>query len=238
MGLKTIIRNLSQARAGEATTADPYSELQKLCADRAEPIVFDVGAHRGYIVTKFRKLIPDCTVHAFEPFPDSFSRLAERNASDPRVTCHQHGLADHNGEIDLNANASAATNSILPTDAAASSTWGAGLLDTQSTIRVEVKTLDSVVESLGVPRIDILKLDVQGAEPLVMAGATELCKAGKIGLVYTEVITQPTYQGQKRFDHALGVFYDLGFDLHNIYNLNSSASGKLRQVDIIFASKA
>ena len=235
MGLKTIIRNLSQDRSAEAPGPDPYEELKRLSAHIAEPVIFDVGAHRGYITTRFRKLIPSCTVYAFEPFPESFERLAERNTTDARVCCYQHGLADHNGEIELNANASPATNSILATDESATETWGSGLLDTRSTVSVEVKTLDSVVESLGVPRIDILKLDVQGAEPLVMAGAAELCRSRKIGLIYTEVITQPTYRGQKRFDHALGVFYDLGFDLHNIYNLNSTETGTLRQVDVIFA---
>jgi FkbM family methyltransferase len=232
--MKSIIRKLSQSSEASSGQPDPYLELKRLTRDIAEPIIFDVGAHRGYITAKFRSLIPSCTIHAFEPFPESFERLAERSQSDPRVSCHRFGLADHNGEIALNANASAATNSILETDTAAGETWGSGLLDTQTTVRVEVKTLDSVVESLGVSRIDILKLDVQGAEPLVMAGAAELCRAGRIGCIYTEVITQPTYKGQKRFDHALAEFYDRGFDLHNIYNLNSTESGTLRQVDAIF----
>lgn len=232
--MKSILRKLSRPTGEGSGQSDPYLELKRLTDGIAEPVIFDVGAHRGYITAKFRSLIPSCTIHAFEPFPESFDRLAERNQDDPRVTCHRFGLADREGEVDLNANASVATNSILETDTGASDTWGSGLLDTQNTVRIEVRTLDRVVETLGIPRIDILKLDVQGAEPLVMAGAAELCLDGRIGCIYTEVITQPTYKGQKRFDHALAEFYDRGFDLHNIYNLNSTPSGTLRQVDVIF----
>jgi hypothetical protein len=94
--------------------------------------------------------------------------------------------------------------------------------------------LDSVISELQLPKIDILKLDVQGAEHLVMKGAGSACRERRINIIYSEIITQPTYVGQKRLDEALGVFYESGFDLHNIYNLNSSESGRLRQVDAIF----
>jgi len=231
VGMKSLFRKRSQPDAAES---DPFLELKKLTLNIGEPIIFDVGAHRGYITTKFRTLIPSCTIHAFEPFPESYQRLSERNADDPSVHCHAFGLAERETEVELHANESEATNSILATDDAASETWGSGLLDTRSKIRIPVRPLDRVADELGVSDIDILKLDVQGAEPLVMEGAAELCRAGRIGIIYTEIITQPTYKGQKRFDEALGVFYDRGFDLHNLYNLNSGDSGQLRQLDAIF----
>jgi FkbM family methyltransferase len=232
--MKSILRKMSGSAADGSGQPDPYLELKKLTRNIGEPIIFDVGAHRGYITSKFRSLIPDATVHAFEPFPESFQRLAERNADDRKVHCHPFGLAERDTEVELHANESAATNSILATDDAASETWGSGLLDTRSTVRIRVRPLDRVADELGLSGIDILKLDVQGAEPLVMDGAAELCRAGKIRMIYTEIITQPTYKGQKRFDEALGVFYDRGFDLHNLYNLNSGDSGQLRQLDAIF----
>jgi hypothetical protein len=55
-------------------------------------------------------------------------------------------------------------------------------------------------------------------------------------MIYTEIITQPTYIGQLRFDEALKAFYGAGFDLHYVYNLTASKSGKLCQVDALFTS--
>ncbi len=75
---------------------------------------------------------------------------------------------------------------------------------------------------------------MQGAESLVIAGATSTCNQGMIRLIYSEIIIQPTYKGQKRFDEALAVFYNNGFDLHDIYNMNKTSAGRLRQVDVIF----
>ena len=67
-----------------------------------------------------------------------------------------------------------------------------------------------------------------------MAGAAETCRRELIRLVYSEIIIQPTYKGQKRFDQFLGSFYDSGFDLYHFYNLSFSNEGRLRQVDAIF----
>jgi hypothetical protein len=103
--------------------------------------------------------------------------------------------------------------------------------------RRRFKTIDFILASMEIPRIDILKLDVQGAEPLVMAGALEACRTGAIGLVYSEIIIQPTYKGQKRFDESLAAFYGNGFDLYNLYNMCHRADGRLCQVDATFTKK-
>jgi len=67
-----------------------------------------------------------------------------------------------------------------------------------------------------------------------MSGASGACGRGIIGLVYSEIITQPTYRGQKRFDKALAPFYDSGFDLYNCYHGTCTSDGRLRAVDAIF----
>ena len=144
------------------------------------------------------------------------------------------GLSDENGTLKFHSNPSSATNSLLSTDSQGAETWTEGLLETKEVVEAEFKTLDAFVEEAGVPNVNILKLDVQGAEPRVLKGAESTLRDGKIDLIYSEIITQPTYVDQKRFDQALGVFYDCGFDLHNVYNLSLTKEGKLRQVDVIF----
>jgi hypothetical protein len=69
---------------------------------------------------------------------------------------------------------------------------------------------------------------------MVMAGALETCRRGMIDVIYTEIITQPTYEGQKRFDECLGTFYESGFDLYDLYNFDRSSEGRLIQVDALF----
>ena len=227
------ISKLSAPASGE----DPFTAMQSLLIEIKEPIIFDVGAHHGHVSRHFRSLFPASTVYSFEPFQDSFEQLKANTASDPGIKVFNFGLGDKNGTQSFNSNSSSATNSLLATDELGALTWGSGLLETQAVVQAEFKTLDSVLEAMRIPRIDILKLDVQGAESLVMAGALSACRTGIIGLVYSEIIVQPTYRGQKRFYESLAAFYENGFDLYNIYNMHYTAEGRLCQVDATFTKQ-
>lgn len=224
--------------AGSSHARNPFEEMRHLCRDVAEPVIFDVGAHHGLVTKEFRRLFPRAMIYAFEPFPESFEVLRANTRSDPRIRVLNYGLSNKSGVLAFHSNASAYTNSLLPTEIAGSETWGPGILETRETVQASFKTLDSVITGFDLAEIHVLKLDVQGAEHLVMQGAAESCALGLVKLVYTEIITQPTYQGQSRFDLALADFYNRGFDLHNIYNMNSTDDGRLRQVDVIFARAA
>lgn len=228
--------NISRVSA-PAFEKDPFAAMQRLLLGIKEPVIFDVGAHHGHISRHFRSLFPASTVYAFEPFQGSFETLKTNTASDPGIKAFGFGLGDRNGVQAFHSNLSPATNSLLATDELGALTWGEGVLETQKIVEAEFKTIDSLLETMRIPRIDILKLDVQGAEPLVMAGALSACKAGAIGLVYSEIIIQPTYKGQKRFDDMLATFYGSGFDLFNLYNMGFTAEGRLCQVDAIFTQR-
>jgi FkbM family methyltransferase len=239
--MKKLIQGLANrcgyriSRLSPPTKADPaFAAMQCLATGIKEPIIFDVGAHCGVVSKTFREMFPTSTIYSFEPFNESFEQLKANTVSDPRLNAFNFGLSDRAGVQSFHSNRSSATNSLLSTDKLGSQTWGPGLLDTQKIIQAQFKTIDSVVETLRIPRIDILKLDVQGAEHLVISGASAACSRGIIRLIYSEIITQPTYKDQKRFDEALAAFYNSGFDLYNIYNMTHTVEGRLCQVDAIF----
>ena len=213
---------------------NPFTAMQRLLNGVAEPIIFDVGAHHGYVSRTFRELFPTATIYAFEPFEASFEQLKENTASDPRTHVFNYGLSDRDGVQSFHSNPVSVTNSLLSTDESGAQTWGTGFLETQRIVQAQFKTIDSVVATMRIPRIDILKLDVQGAEYLVITGASAVCNRGAIRLIYSEIITQPTYNKQKRFDEALALFYKNSFDLYNFYNMSFTDEGRLRQVDAIF----
>ena len=213
---------------------DAFAAMQSLLMGIKEPIIFDVGAHHGHISRAFRELFPTSTLYAFEPFEESFEQLKANTASDPKIHPFNFGLSDREGTQSFHSNPSSATNSLLSTDELGPQTWRSGLLETQKIVQAHFKTIDSVVETLRIPRIDILKLDVQGAEHLIIKGASTTCGRGIVHLIYSEIITQPTYKNQKRFDEALASFYNNGFDLYGIYNMSLTTEGRLRQVDTIF----
>jgi len=50
-------------------------------------------------------------------------------------------------------------------------------------VEVETDTLDSVLEEVGVDSVDVLKIDVEGAEGLVVRGAEKTLKEAKAVLI-------------------------------------------------------
>lgn len=217
---------------------NPFTAMQRLLMGIKEPIIFDVGAHHGYVSRTFRKMFPASKIYAFEPFKESYEKLKTNTASDPRINVFNFGLSNQVGTQPFHSNPSSATNSLLSTDELGSQIWGAGLLETQDIVKAQFKTIDSVIETMRIPKIDILKLDIQGAESIVMEGALVTCSRGLIRLIYSEIITQPTYKGQKRFDEAMAAFYNNGFDLYSIYNMSFTGAGRLRQIDVIFTKNS
>lgn len=213
---------------------DPFLDMARLVSDVTHPLVLDVGAHHGHVSRRFRMVIPNSTVLSFEPYPESFNVLQQNVAEDKNIGAFPLGLAERSGNRSFCANEFSATNSLFETDPNGHEVWGPSLLETKDRIDVYFETLEDFASRELQGEIDILKLDCQGAEPLVMRGAARLFREGRVGMVYTEMITLPTYMGQLPFHENIRTFESYGLTLFNLYNLSSTPSGSLRQVDAVF----
>ena len=222
------------SKIGPGDEPDAYMEMRRLFSNVRIPVIFDVGAHHGECVARFVRHFPSARIFAFEPFPESFEVLRGSTQADTNVRLFDFGLAEQSGPRSFHSNQSSATNSLLSSDEQSKATWGSGLLETKEVVNARFRTVDEMMAELALDHMDILKLDVQGAEPLVMKGARRTCLEGRIRAVYCEIITKPTYHGQSRIDEVLALFHNLGFDLHNLYSLNHSDDGRLRQLDALF----
>ncbi len=137
--------------------------FSRLVAD--EPITFvDVGANIGfYSILCGLEAAPESRVEAFEPLPpivDRFERNLDLNpAAD--VLIHDYALADEDGtaHITVPPESNLGTGSIME--------------KRKSARRVEIETrrLDSVWSPED--SLDLLKIDVEGAERRVVDGAVE-----------------------------------------------------------------
>lgn len=212
---------------------DALDEQKKLITSD-NPVIFDVGAHHGQTALSYNKLFKNASVYSFEPFGSSYQILQEKVNGISSIRTFNIALGNQDGTVEFHVNKFSATNSIFATDNNSSSVWGEGKLETQETIKVEAMTIDSFVEKNKIKKIDILKMDTQGSEYLVMEGAQHTIKRGMIHVVYTEIITMPTYENQKELHEILSIFDSLNFRLHSFYNLSLTPEGQLRQLDAIF----
>ena len=150
-----------------------------LIADRRAPIVIDVGAYDGAYARMARSLLADTAIiHCFEPNPSSFARLQIHAGS---LFVHEMALAAQSGTSTLHEDPGVPTMATLSPDALAV----VGRAPTRQ-MTVDVSTLDEFCSERAIDRIDLLKLDVEGAELAVLQGAAELLDEGRIGIVQFE----------------------------------------------------
>jgi FkbM family methyltransferase len=212
---------------------DAFAQQHRILANLPSPIIFDVGAHNGETSKIYAELFPNAKIYAFEPYSESFEALARNTADLPQVTVHPLGLADAQQELLLNVNLSAATNSLLETDERAADAWGRGVCETYNRVPCRFTSLDAFLTDGGIPHVNLLKLDVQGAEFRVFLGAQGALNGGLIDVIYMEIIVMPTYRKQQRLSYYLNMLESNKMNLYGIYNL-SYTSGQLRQIDAIF----
>lgn len=132
-------------------------------------VVIDVGANIGLFSLAVLASVPQSTVHMFEPSPvprGLLSQTLKRNAFGDRVRLNAAALYSEVGEMDfyVHAGKHAALDGLRDTRYAT--------VGDASCIRVPVTTLDSYVKQSAIQRLDLLKLDAEGAELSILQGAT------------------------------------------------------------------
>jgi FkbM family methyltransferase len=236
--MKNFLRKLlAVSGSGQQThslSMDAFIVQKELIANQT-PMIFDVGAHVGIVATKYRELFPKSVIHCFEPFPKSFQELRANTGTDANTFVHKIAMSERKGTSLLTSNSATATNSLLPSDERASFYWGDGVLDTKDHLEVETADIDSFCSEHHISVIDILKIDVQGAEFSVLVGASNMLSSQAISLIYTELITAPTYQGQHKLVEYLTLFDSFGYQFLDFYN-PVKRGYELIQADMVFLS--
>jgi FkbM family methyltransferase len=144
---------------------------------RAGGLLVDVGANYGYFSLLWAAAKPENRVIAFEASP--------RNLPGLRQNVEANGFT---GGIRIEPRAASRSGDDLIFDLgpAGQTGWGGAVLGEQAgSVRVPAVRLD--VALAGESRIDVLKIDVEGAEPWVLEGAAELLRARRIRQIFFEV---------------------------------------------------
>jgi FkbM family methyltransferase len=130
-------------------------------------VVFDVGANIGLQTCPIAAAVgPDGMVIALEPLPDNVRRL--------RVNIDRNGLANVRVVEAAAARTDGRATLKLAQDPAFASLHPIDKYATAGELDVPVRSLDSLWQELGRPRVSLVKIDVEGAELDVIEGAAAL----------------------------------------------------------------
>jgi FkbM family methyltransferase len=202
--------------------------------DQGVDLVVDVGANEGQWARELRAGGYQGTIASFEPLAAAHARLAQAARDDAAWIVHRRALGDHDGEGRLNVAGNAGASSSLLTmaenheRAAPDARYVA-----QET--VSVSRLDAVELPAG-QRL-MLKLDVQGAERAVLAGAQATLVRARV--VECELSLVELYDGQALMGELVESLASMGFVLWGLRpGLADAVRGQLLQADGLFVRDA
>jgi FkbM family methyltransferase len=177
-------------------------------------VALDVGANHGIYTYALARLAG--SVHSFEPLAACSAYI--QAASLANVTVHNCALSDRAGRMRLYVPRAGART--IHTRASLEKPAGeCEVLD------VDVRTIDS----FALPRVDFIKIDVEGAEAATLRGAAETLDRHRPALL---VEIDRTRHTRDSFDGLLGWLAARGYVPHVL------AGGRLRRSDDAWADAA
>ncbi|MEO6528659.1 MAG: FkbM family methyltransferase [Gemmatimonadaceae bacterium] len=133
---------------------------------RPGDVAYDVGTNRGFLLVQLAALVGDTgRVVGFEPNPVLLPALRRTVAATPWATLVEAGLSDASGHADLYVGSNHEKGSV--------GDWVRDLhAEPTRPISITLRRLDELIAE-GLPRPDVVKVDVEGNELRVFRGARE-----------------------------------------------------------------
>jgi len=189
--------------------------------------VVEVGARDCRETLGLAGLFPQARIYAFECNPDALPTCRAAVAGHERIRLVEKAASDRAGRL-----------AFYPVDPSvnigASSLYRASgkyALEEypQREVEVEAVTLDTFLETEAIPRVDLLWMDIQGAELAALKGLGE--RIADVALIHAEVEFEEIYRGQPLFSEVRDWLEAKGFRFlgFTIYARHSA--------DAVFASR-
>jgi len=140
--------------------------INEILAKTQPKLCIDVGAHYGEYSIELLKLTT-AKVVAFEPLPTSFNKLKQNTIEfSERIKLESAGVGAIEEESVFHYNPSASDQASFSTEIKE-----VNYVNNEHKITVPVTTLDSYFEKNNITEVDLIKIDVEGFESEVFAGA-------------------------------------------------------------------
>jgi FkbM family methyltransferase len=119
-------------------------------------VIVDLGSNIGLSVLYLASRYPDARIVAVEADPTTFARLESNVGHLPQVTAVHAAVSDRDGTMTLHSGARSWASSLVASN------------DRTNAHEVPAKTLDSLLQEIDVDQVDLLKMDIEGAEAQVL----------------------------------------------------------------------
>ncbi len=238
MQLKNILHNFTRRLGYDfyALKDRAEKESQKLIWLQQKKVktIIDVGANVGQFTYKIRKIFPNASIYSFEPIKNCFDTLVNNFKNDANFTAFNFACGDTTETVEINVNNYSPSSSILDIQQLHIDNFKNTGISTKEKIKVDL--LDNLINLDNLESPILIKIDTQGFEKKVIAGALNVIAKAEIILI--ELSYQKLYTNQSLFHDIYTILYDLGFQYYgNIEELLSPIDGMPLQSDGIFIKR-
>jgi FkbM family methyltransferase len=150
----TILRDLF---VGQEYAAPEHIEVRT---------ILDLGANIGLASAWFRLAYPNARIHAYEPAPRAFALLKKNAQTIKNMEVFAEAIGAHAGTVTFHESDRSVASSLVQSQA----------LEVSHDVQVPMVTIDTALERAG-NQVDLLKIDIEGAEFDALAAAERLSKA-------------------------------------------------------------
>lgn len=204
-----------------AASYDFYRETLNGSILTQSPTIVDIGANIGQFLFATKTHFPNAKVMSFEPDERIFEMLKDNSKELKKVFLHNVALSNKNGKIDFYESLDFSEWSTLsPSDRNGN----------YKIKKVLAKKGDQFFSNIK--KIDLLKIDVEGAELSVIEGLSNTLKKTRFLLLEISIIRD---QGKNSTNKLIEILFAKGFSIYYIGRIFSSGPGKEQiAIDILF----
>ncbi len=182
-------------------------ELLRLFDMKDKLTIFDIGACEAEDSVRYKRLFPNALIYAFEPLPENYA-LCEQTVSENApngISLFNIALGDHSGTAEFYVSSgnppteknneewdygNKSSSLLQPDKVKEVFPW----LSFKTKTKVDVRTMLEFCKEQKISDIDIIHMDVQGAELKVLKGAGKLVNNVKV--IWLEVENLTLYKDQ------------------------------------------
>lgn len=181
---------------------DFINEVKQLFGDTSPEVILDIGSRDLEESIQLSQAFPNARVIAFEPNPTQFKICQEASKSYPNIEVYEYACSDREDIVDFwLVNENVGASSILePGDEFIDAGWQYNYKPCTYTKipGIQVKRIDAVLTAIGIDKVDVVWMDVQGNELKALQGMGEFIDDVKI--MQTEAALVPYYKGHATKD--------------------------------------
>ncbi|WP_271596475.1 MULTISPECIES: FkbM family methyltransferase [unclassified Bradyrhizobium] len=191
--------------------------------------IVDIGANVGQFALFVREQYPEANIFSFEPLEDCWDTFSTIFRSDPNVHLFRCGVgpADTDALMNVtNANDSSSIFAPAPTQVDVFGT------KVNTTKKVELRRLATLLREDQIAFPALLKIDVQGFELDVLRGCEELLSS--FDTLYVEASYMELYEGQALVGEVIDFLRHRGFEIRGVFNQHVDPTRGPLQADFMF----